>query len=195
MFTGITESIGVIASISQREPIEYKIETKMLMKDLKIGTSIMCSGICLTVIKKDKRNFFVNISEETLNVTTAINWKVGTKINLEKSLKVGDEIAGHFVSGHVDCTTVVKEKKALKKSTLFYFFLPKKVARFICEKGSVTIDGVSLTINSVYKDKFTVNIIPHTNSITTLGKLKKGDKVNMEVDLLARYINKNTNKY
>ncbi len=195
MFTGITENIGVIESISQREPIEYKIETKMLMKDLKIGTSIMCSGICLTVIKKDKRNFFVNISEETLNVTTAINWKVGTKINLEKSLKVGDEIAGHFVSGHVDCITVVKEKKTLKKSTLFYFFLPKKVARFICEKGSVTIDGVSLTINSVSKDKFTVNIIPHTNSITTLGKLKKGDKVNMEVDLLARYINKNTNKY
>ncbi len=195
MFTGITENIGIIASISQREPLEYKIETEMPLKGLKIGTSIMCSGICLTVIKKSNKYFSVNISEETLNVTTAENWRAGTIINLEKSLKVGDEIAGHFVSGHVDITTTVKEKKVLKKSTLLCFFLPKRLAKFICEKGSITIDGVSLTINSVSTNKFSVNIIPHTNNITTLGKLQKGDKVNIEVDLLARYINKNTKKY
>ncbi|MDC3024579.1 riboflavin synthase, partial [Alphaproteobacteria bacterium] len=132
-------------------------------------------------------------SEETLKVTTAIDWKVGTLINLEKSLKVGDEIAGHFVSGHVDGITKVKKKEALAKSTLVDFYIPKKIEKFICEKGSVSIDGVSLTINRVYKKYFTINIIPHTNKITTLGKLKKGDKVNLEIDLLARYINKSRN--
>ena len=193
MFTGITENSGIIKSISKREPLEYKIETNMLLKDIKIGSSIMCSGICLTVIKKDKKGFSVNLSEETLKVTTAINWKIGTKINLEKSLKVGDEIAGHFVSGHIDGITELKDKKFLKKSTLLNFFIPKKIEKFICEKGSVTLDGVSLTVNKVLKNKFSVSIIPHTNKITTLGKLKKGDKVNIEVDILARYINNGLN--
>ena len=193
MFTGITENIGVIKSISKRDPIAYIIETNMFLKDVKIGSSIMCSGICLTVVKKNKKSFDVNLSEETLKVTTAKNWKVGTKVNLEKSLKVGDEIAGHFVSGHVDGTTELKEKKVLKNSTLLNFTLPKKIAKFICEKGSITIDGVSLTINSVFETKFSINIIPHTNKITTLGKLKKGDMVNIEIDILARYINKNIN--
>ena len=193
MFTGITENLGIIKSISKREPLEYKIETNMLLKDIKIGSSIMCSGICLTVIKKDKKGFSVNLSEETLKVTTAISWKTGTKINLEKSLKVGDERAGHFVSGHIDGITELKDKKLLKKSTLLNFFIPKKIEKFICEKGSVTLDGVSLTVNKVLKNKFSVNIIPHTNKITTLGKLKKGDKVNIEVDILARYINKGLN--
>jgi riboflavin synthase len=193
MFTGITENIGVIKSISKREPIAYNIETNMILKDVKIGSSIMCSGICLTVVKKYKKSFYVNLSEETLKLTTAKNWKVGTKVNLEKSLKVGDEIAGHFVSGHVDGMTELEEKKVLKKSTLLNFTLPKKIAKFVCEKGSVTIDGVSLTINRVFKNKFSINIIPHTNKITTLGKLKKGDMVNIEIDILARYINKSIN--
>ena len=190
MFTGITENLGVIKSISKSEPKEYRIETNMILKDVKIGSSIMCSGICLTVIKKNKKSFLVNLSEETLKVTTAFNWKIGTNINLEKSLKVGDEIAGHFVSGHVDGVTELKEKKVLKNSILLYFLVPKKIEKFICEKGSVTIDGVSLTINNVFKKKFSINIIPHTSKITTLGKIKKGDKVNIEVDILARYINK-----
>ena len=193
MFTGITENIGVIKSISKRDPIAYNIETNMILKDVKIGSSIMCSGICLTIVKKNKKSFYVNLSEETLKVTTAKNWKVGTKVNLEKSLKVGDEIAGHFVSGHVDGITELEEKKVLKKSTLLNFALPKKIAKFICEKGSVTIDGVSLTINTVFKNKFSINIIPHTNKVTTLGKLKKGDMVNIEIDILARYINKSIN--
>ena len=193
MFTGITESVGFIKNISKIEPLEYKIETTMRLTDVKIGSSIMCSGICLTVIKKTKNSFSVNISEETLHVTTAINWKKGTLINLEKSLKVGDEIAGHFVSGHVDCIIKVRKLEKLKKSTLVNFTMPKKMEKFICEKGSITIDGVSLTINSVFKNTFTINIIPHTYKITTLGKLKKGDKVNAEVDILARYINKKIN--
>ncbi|MBV68252.1 MAG: riboflavin synthase [Pelagibacterales bacterium] len=193
MFTGITENIGVIKSISKRDPIAYNIETNMILKDVKIGSSIMCSGICLTIVKKTKKSFYVNLSEETLKVTTAKNWKVGTKVNLEKSLKVGDEIAGHFVSGHVDGITELEEKKVLKKSTLLNFALSKKIAKFICEKGSVTIDGVSLTVNTVFKNKFSINIIPHTNKVTTLGKLKKGDMVNIEIDILARYINKSIN--
>ena len=193
MFTGITECVGFIKNISKTEPLEYKIESAMRLKDVKIGSSIMCSGICLTVIKKTKNSFSVNISEETLQVTNAINWKKGTLINLEKSLKVGDEIAGHFVSGHVDCTIKVRELEKLKKSTLVNFTMPKKMEKFICEKGSITIDGVSLTINSVFKNTFTINIIPHTYKITTLGKLKKGDKVNAEVDILARYLNKKIN--
>ena len=193
MFTGITESVGCIKNISKIEPLEYKIETTMRLTDVKIGSSIMCSGICLTVIKKTKNSFSVNISEETLQVTNAINWKKGTLINLEKSLKVGDEIAGHFVSGHVDCTIKVRGLEKLKKSTLVNFMMPKKMEKFICEKGSITIDGVSLTINSVFKNTFTINIIPHTYKITTLGKLKKGDKVNAEVDILARYLNKKIN--
>ena len=194
MFTGITENVGFIKSISKIEPLEYKIETVMHLRDVKIGSSVMCSGICLTVIKKTKNNFSLNISEETLQVTTAINWKKGTLINLEKSLKVGDEIAGHFVAGHVDCVGEVKEVVKLKKSSLVSFKVPKKIEKFICEKGSITVDGVSLTINSVVKNAFTINIIPHTYKITTLGKLKKGDKVNIEVDILARYINKKINK-
>ena len=115
MFTGITQNIGIIKNISTKEPLEYEIQTDMNLKDIEIGSSIMCSGICLTVIKKNKKNFSVNVSEETLKVTTAINWKEGTEVNLEKSLKVGDEIAGHFVSGHVDCTTEVKKKKNITK--------------------------------------------------------------------------------
>ena len=194
MFTGITEDIGFIKSISARNPAEYKIETNMDLKKSLIGSSIMCSGICLTVIKKRLNSFSVNISEETLRLTTAKDWCPGTIINLEKSLRAGAELGGHIVTGHVDGVTKVKEKKILEKSILMNFFLPQKMNKFICTKGSISIDGVSLTVNNVSKNGFSVNLIPHTNKITTLGKLEKGDKVNIEVDILARYINKNISK-
>ena len=194
MFTGITENIGNIKSISSNEPAEYKIETKMDLKKTILGSSIMCSGICLTVIKKTVDSFSVNISEETLGLTTAKYWKPGTNLNLEKSLKIGDELGGHLVTGHVDGIVVVKDKKTLKKSVLIIFSLPKKINKFVCQKGSVSLDGVSLTVNSVGKNRFSVNLIPHTNNITTLGKLEKGDKVNIEVYILARYVNKNMSK-
>ncbi len=194
MFTGITDNIGNIKSISSNEPAEYKIETKMDLKKTIIGSSIMCSGICLTIIKKTVNSFSVNISEETLSSTTAKDWKPGKILNLEKSLKLGDELGGHIVTGHVDGIAVVKEKKILQKSVLINFSFPKRFNKFICQKGSVSIDGVSLTVNSVSKNRFSVNLIPHTKSVTTLGKLEKGDKVNIEVDILARYINKNISK-
>ncbi len=191
MFTGISENIGTISKISTKDPIEYSIKTKMDLKNAKIGSSIMCSGICLTVIKKKINTFSINISEETLKLTTAKDWKEGTNINLERSLRVGDELGGHIVTGHVDAVVYVKEKKILNKSVLMYFSLPKGLNKFVCKKGSVTLDGVSLTVNDVKKDKFSINLIPHTCKITTLGNLRKGDKVNIEVDILARYIDKN----
>ncbi len=194
MFTGITEDIGLIKSISDIDPAEYRIETKMDLKKSLIGSSIMCSGICLTVVKKRLNSFSVNISEETLRLTTAKDWQPGTVINLEKSLRVGDEIGGHIVTGHVDGVTKVKEITNLEKSILINFLLPQKMNKFICKKGSISIDGVSLTVNNVSKKSFSVNLIPHTNKITTLGKLEKGDKVNIEIDILARYINKNIRK-
>ncbi len=193
MFTGITQDTGKI--INYKKPSEYVIETKMSLKKVSIGSSIMCSGICLTVIKKKLNNFSVNISEETLKVTTAKYWKKNTSINLEKSLKIGDELGGHIVTGHVDIICVLKEKKFLNKSVLMIFSLTKPIQKFICKKGSVTIDGVSLTVNNTTNNDFSVNIIPHTFKITSLGKLEKGDKVNLEVDILARYINKNIKKY
>ena len=191
MFTGISQNVGIIKRIGNKEPVEYKIETKMDLRRSKIGASIMCSGICLTVIKKSSNSFSINISEETLNLTTSKYWELGTKLNLEKSLKLGDELGGHIVTGHVDEVIYVKEKKVLEKSILMYFSLPNKLSKFICKKGSVAIDGVSLTVNNIYKDKFSVNLIPHTYKITTLGNLKKGGKVNIEVDVLARYVNRN----
>ena len=194
MFTGISENIGVIKKISKTEPQEYKIETKMSLSKSKIGSSIMCSGICLTVVKKSLNSFSINISEETLRLTTAKEWKVGTTLNLEKSLRLGDELGGHIVTGHVDDVIQVKEKKMLEKSILMNFSLPKNLYKFVCKKGSVALDGVSLTVNNVSRDRFTVSLIPHTYKITTLGKLKKNDKVNIEVDILSRYVNKNISK-
>ena len=201
MFTGIVSRVGKIEDISHPNDWELSIsiikssqsDNPFELDKLIIGASIACSGICLTLKKIADNLLFFDVSDETASKTNFLHWKVGTIINLEKSLKVGDEIAGHFVSGHIDGVTELKDKKFLKKSTLLNFFIPKKIEKFICEKGSVTLDGVSLTVNKVLKNKFSVNIIPHTNKITTLGKLKKGDKVNIEVDILARYINKGHN--
>ena len=164
----------------------------MDLRKSKIGSSIMCSGICLTVIKKTSNSFSINISEETLKLTTASDWKEGTTLNLEKSLRLGDELGGHIVTGHVD--NVIQVKKILENSILMDFSLPKNLYKFVCKKGSVALDGVSLTVNNVSRDKFSVNLIPHTYKVTTLGKLIKNDKVNIEVDILSRYVNKNISK-
>ena len=192
MFTGIATNIGTIKNINEINS-EYLIETVMKISDIKKGSSILCSGICLTVIKINKNSFTTNISEETLIATSAKYWKKGTSLNLEKSLKLQDELGGHIVTGHVDQITKVIEKKILKKSILINFYLPVQLKKFICRKGSIAIDGISLTINKVNSKNFFVNLIPHTASITTLGNLEKGHKVNLEVDVLARYIDNNIN--
>ena len=192
MFTGIATNIGVIKSINEVKS-EYLIETDMKLNDIKVGSSILCSGVCLTVVKKNKNFFITNISEETLNATNSKYWQKGTSLNLEKSLKLQDELGGHIVTGHIDQITKVVEKKILEKSILLNFYLPAPLQKFICRKGSIAIDGISLTINKVIINNFFVNLIPHTASITTLGDLEKDHKVNLEVDVLARYIDNNIN--
>jgi len=192
MFTGIATNIGTIKDINDINS-EYLIETDMKTSDIKIGSSVLCSGICLTVIKINKNSFTTNISEETLIATNAKYWKKGTRLNLEKSLKLQDELGGHIVTGHIDQITKVIEKKILEKSMLLNIYLPAKLKKFICRKGSIAIDGISLTINKVNTKNFFVNLIPHTASITTLGDLEKDNKVNLEVDVLARYIDNNMN--
>ena len=194
MFTGIATNYGLIKDIKEKTNSEYTIESDIDITKVKIGSSIMCSGICLTVIKKKSKNFVVNVSEETLNVTNAKNWKKGTKLNLEKSLKLGDELGGHIVTGHIDATTKLLEIKKLKKSSILLFKLPNNLKKFICKKGSIAIDGISLTVNDVKEKNFSVSIIPHTSEITTLGNIKKGDIVNIEIDILARYIENNIKK-
>ncbi len=194
MFTGIATNFGLIKDIKEIIDTEYTIETDIDLSKIKIGSSIMCSGICLTVAKKRNKIFVVNISEETLNVTNAKNWRKGTKLNLEKSLKVGDELGGHIVTGHVDETSKLLRIKKLKKSSILIFELPNNLKKFICKKGSITIDGISLTINHVEEQSFSISIIPHTSKITTLGNIKKGDIVNLEIDILARYIDNNIRK-
>ena len=191
MFTGITTNLGKIVKIENLKNPEFFIKSSMDLKDVKIGSSIMCSGICLTVIKKKKDIFAVNISEETMNITNSSNWKTGSYLNLEKSLKLGDEISGHLVTGHVDSVSQLKKSTMLEKSYLFYFSIPNSLQKFICRKGSVTLDGVSLTVNEVRKKSFSINLIPHTIKHTTLGHIKVGDMVNIEIDILARYIDRN----
>ena len=191
MFTGITTNLGKIIKIENIKNPEFFIKSSMELKDIKIGSSIMCSGICLTVIKKKKDIFAVNISEETMNITNSSNWKTGSYLNLEKSLKLGDEISGHLVTGHVDGVSQLKKAMMLEKSYLFYFSIPNSLQKFICRKGSVTLDGVSLTVNDVRKKSFSINLIPHTIKHTTLGRIKVGDMVNIEIDILARYVDQN----
>ena len=191
MFTGITTNLGKIVKIENLKNPEFFIKSSMELNDVKIGSSIMCSGICLTVIKKKKDIFAVNISEETMNITNSSNWKTGSYLNLEKSLKLGDEISGHLVTGHIDGVSQLKKSIMLEKSYLFYFSIPSSLQKFICRKGSVTLDGVSLTVNDVRKKSFSINLIPHTIKHTTLGRIKVGDMVNIEIDILARYVDQN----
>ncbi len=194
MFTGIATNNGTIKNIKEKKSNEYTIESDIDLQEVKIGSSIMCSGICLTVINKKNNNFSVNVSEETLNVSNAKNWKEGTKLNLEKSLKVGDELGGHIVTGHIDDTTRLLRKKVLKKSLELTFELPYSLQKYVCKKGSIAIDGISLTVNNVEEKSFSVSIIPHTSAVTTLGSIKKDDIVNIEIDILARYIENNIKK-
>ena len=200
MFTGIIQSTGLIKSINYENNI-YQIKTNLSLLDNKIGSSICCDGVCLTATSIKKMSsyyiFDVNIGEETLKRTNLVNWKIGTKINIEKSLKVGDEISGHFVYGHVDSTLILKKIEKLKKSWEFEFLFintdkPINFKKYIVEKGSVAINGISLTVANVFIDSFNVSIVPHTYEFTNLSILEEGDKVNIEFDPLARYI---SNKY
>ena len=191
MFTGIITDIGTIAALEQRGDLKARIACNYAVDSIDIGASIACSGVCLTVIEKMQSpspRFAVEASAETLNVTTAKNWAVGTKLNLERALKMGDELGGHIVSGHVDGIAEIKSIEPDGDSLRFVFAVPEALAMFIASKGSVTLDGTSLTVNEVRGNNFGVNMIPHTQAVTTWGQSKSGDLVNIEIDVLARYV-------
>ena len=188
MFTGIITDIGSVKAISGEGDVRFDINTTFVMDDVAIGASIACAGVCLTVIEKGQGWFAVQASDETLQKTTLGDWQADTKINLERALKLGDELGGHIVSGHVDGVAHVVSTQAIGDSMKIDFEASRDLAAFIAQKGSATIDGVSLTVNDVDDCLFSVNIIPHTQSETTLGKLIEGDRVNLEIDVLARYV-------
>jgi len=193
MFTGIVTDVGeVIAMQPAGEGLHrLKIACRYDRASIADGASIACSGVCLTVVGAGEENgrtwFAADAAAETLNVTTVGRWRQGTKINLERALKHGDELGGHMVSGHVDGLAEVVSREDGSDSARFTLRAPTSLSRFIATKGSVTLDGVSLTVNAVKGDDFSVLIIPHTMHVTTLGSLQAGDTVNLEVDMLARY--------
>jgi riboflavin synthase len=188
MFTGIITDIGELREIRPGGDTVYVIGTKLDTGDLALGASVACSGVCLTVIERGKDWFAVQASAETLARSSLKDWRVGSRINLERALKAGDELGGHLVSGHVDAMAEIVERRPEGDSQRFAFRVPDAFATAIAPKGSVALDGVSLTVNEVQGNRFGVNIIPHTLANTTFGTAKVGDKVNFEVDMLARYV-------
>jgi riboflavin synthase len=188
MFTGIVTDLGKIRSIEKRGDTRIEIETSYNMDDVDIGASIACSGPCLTVIEKGPGWFAVEASAETLDKTGLGDWEVGTPINLERAMRIGDELGGHIVSGHVDAVAKIVDMQPEGDSTRFTFEAPVEFAKYIAPKGSVSLDGVSLTVNEVRESRFGVNIISHTQGETTFGSRKVGDRINMEIDTIARYV-------
>lgn len=191
MFNGIIKKTGNIKSIQKkRNNCEIKISSSIIFKKNEIGSSISCSGTCLTLESFNKNVSTYYLSVETLNRTIFKNSKKGDIINLEKSLKYGDRVSGHFVQGHIDTTCKVRKILLVGKSWVIYFNLPKKYNKYIVEKGSITINGVSLTIAKIIKNGFQISIVPHTLKLTNLLFLKKNYEVNVEFDVLGKYIKK-----
>ena len=188
MFTGIVSDLGEVRSVEQRDGWRVSIGTSYDTGSIVTGASISCSGVCLTVVEKGPGWFAVDVSGETLSRSTLGSWRAGSRVNLERPLRIGDELGGHLVLGHVDGLAAVCTREAAGESVRFGFDAPAGLARFIAEKGSVALDGVSLTVNRVDGVRFEINLIPHTLSCTTFGALETGDQVNLEIDVLARYV-------
>ena len=189
MFTGIVRASGKIAAVGgEGGDRVLRIETDWDCISIPIGASISHAGICLTVTTRDATGYEVAASAETMSVTTLGSWQQGDTVNLERALVVGDELGGHIVSGHVDGLAEVLSVEAVGDSHVVWFRAPKGLARFVAAKGSVALDGVSLTVNAVDGTDFSVNVIQHTWDMTTLGRLQAGSKLNMEIDMLARYV-------
>ena len=191
MFTGIVTDMGEILELEQRGDLRARIGTSYDVSGIDIGASIACSGVCLTVValgSAPKNWFDVEISAETVNLTNVGGCKVGQRINLERALKVGDELGGHIVSGHVDGVADLIEMHDEGDSTRMTFRAPEHLAKFIAPKGSIALNGTSLTVNEVNGATFGINVIPHTKEVTTWGAAKVGDKINLEVDTMARYV-------
>jgi riboflavin synthase len=196
MFTGIITGIGSVIGTGQRNDVRrLTIACKMDIADLGIGASIACNGICMTIVTRESDGvgqtvFEVDAGPETIDVTTVSAWDTGTRLNLEKPVKLGEELSGHLISGHIDGLAEVVERADLGETTRFTFAAPPALARFIAAKGSVALDGTSLTVNAVDGARFECMLIPHTLQVTTWNERKIGDKVNLEVDLIARYVSR-----
>ncbi len=193
VFTGIVTDIGRVSAVETQGDTLFTITTGYDVEEIAIGASIACAGVCLTVVDKvitsaEGQCFSVTASSETLSKTTLGGWGEGTHVNLERSLKVGDELGGHIVTGHVDGTAELVSCISDGESMRFVFRMDDNLKRFIAPKGSLALDGVSLTVNEVEGNNFGVNIIPHTQSATTFGKVELGDSSNVEIDVLARYV-------
>lgn len=190
MFTGIITDLGRVRAVA-RQPggdTRFEFASAYDMTTVDIGASIACNGACLTVIEKGEGWFAVQASDETLSKTTLGTWTEGRPVNFERAMKIGDELGGHIVSGHVDGVAHVVDIRDENESKRYVFEVPEGLKRFVAPKGSVALDGVSLTVNEVEGARFGVNIIPHTQSVTTFGSYEVGTPVNMEIDMLARYV-------
>lgn len=192
MFTGIVEAVGVVAALEAHgADRRLLIDTGMLAeRALSVGESMCVDGVCLTAIDTTSSGFHADVSAETLSRTTLGNLEVGDRVNLERALTPATPLGGHLVSGHVDATGSVIERRDDARSVRFTFQAPPELARYIAVKGSICVDGVSLTINDVANERFGVNIVPHTLRVTTLGEFAPGQRVNLEVDLIARYLDR-----
>ena len=190
MFTGIIQTIGEVDSITAEEgDVQLQIAAPGLgLEQVAIGDSIAVNGCCLTVTRLLDNAFIADVSQETLNVTTLRDWQVGTLVNLEKALTAGQPLGGHYVTGHVDCVASITQLESDARSTRMQVEVPPPFARYIARKGSITIDGVSLTVNEVGPTTFAVNLIPHTLDVTVLNRYVVGTRVNLEVDIIARYL-------
>ena len=194
MFTGIVTDVGTVRKAEQRGDLRLEIATGFDLATIDLGASIACSGVCLTVVDKGDDWFAVDVSAETTSRTAADHWREGAKLNLERSLRLGDELGGHILTGHVDAVGTVATVSPEGDSIRLGVGVPRSLAPMIAAKGSIALDGVSLTVNAIRDSadatEFSVNIIPHTAHETTLGNIQSGQQLNVEVDVLARYIDR-----
>lgn len=194
MFTGIVSDVGTVVAVEPRNDVRrIAIDSRYDPATIDIGASIACAGVCLTVVTVEPRpeggaRFFVDAAPETLSVTNAAGWTLGSRINLERALRMGDELGGHLVTGHVDGLAELIVREDIGETTRLVFRVPHGLARFVATKGSVCLDGTSLTVNTVDGDLFSVLLIPHTLAVTTWGERQVGDAIHLEVDLMARYV-------
>lgn len=189
MFTGLITDVGRVRAVEARAGgARIAIETAYETGEIPLGASIACCGACMTVVEKGPGWFAIDVSAESLARTTLGSWEAGRRVNLERSLRLGDELGGHMVTGHVDAVAEIVDRRPDGESLRFTIAVPEAFARFIAPKGSAALDGVSLTVNEVEGRRFGVNIIPHTAAQTTFGALEAGDRINFEVDLIARYV-------
>lgn len=190
MFTGIVQGVGTVRALVPRGgDVTIEFDTgPVSLEGVELGGSIAVNGVCLTATRHDRSSFAADVSRETLSLTTLGDWQAGSRVNLEKALLAGQALGGHYVTGHVDGVGEVLARHDDARSVRMEFRVPRELARYVARKGSICIDGVSLTVNGAEADRFDVNLVPHTLEVTTLGGLRPGSRVNLEVDIIARYL-------